>query len=100
MRRSDKANQVRAYLRKNSGMMPKDAADALTAQGIEVSAGYVSNLKSSLKSRKRAAKQRKAAEVDVLVSVDALKRAKAIVKEMGSVAEAKKALEAIAQIMD
>lgn len=110
-----KAQAMRDALAANPDAMPKDLAEQLTAQGLNVTAKEVSQAKYLLRAagakqgqKKPAGKAPKAAKAapalaaasDDLVSVAALQKAKKLVQELGGVKEAKEALLALSQLLD
>ena len=104
----NKTEAIKAALKANAKSTPKEISDMLKAQGLDVSPGYVSTIKTNLKGKKKKAKKAAAAPVPeagpVLpkdaVSVGLLVKAKKLVHELGGVKEAKTALNALAQLMD
>lgn len=106
-----KSQRIREALEADPQAMPKALADALNAEGLSVSANEVSQAKYLLKqaTKKRGPKAKAKAEVAAapaagpasdLVSVAALQKAKKLIQELGGVAEAKQALQALAQLLD
>ena len=110
-----KSQAIRDYCDANPKAKPKQIAEALAAQGIVVTPQFVSTIRSNAKRKKttrrpgrpaasdpapkvsRRAARSTAASGDV--SIDSLIRAKKIVEEMGSVDEAKKALDTLAKLI-
>jgi hypothetical protein len=106
-----KSQRIREALEADPQAMPKALADALNAEGLSVSANEVSQAKYLMKqaTKKRGPKAKAKAEVAAapaagpasdLVSVAALQKAKKLIQELGGVAEAKQALQALAQLLD
>lgn len=107
-----KAQSIRDALTAEPKAMPKDIADKLTSQGVNVTANEVSQAKYQLKIAKKKRRQKAAshavgaapsaaaATAGDLVSVAALQKAKKLVQELGGVKEAKQALVALAQLLD
>jgi hypothetical protein len=106
-----KAQCIRDALAAAPKAMPKDIADKLTAEGIPVTANEVSQAKYQIKLAKKKRRQKTAskaadagpsaaAPAGDLVSVAALQKAKKLVQELGGVKEARKALLALAQLLD
>ncbi len=104
--RGAKTAAIKAALKTHKNNSPKEIAELLTASGLPTTAGQVSNVK-SLMASKRKAKAAPAAEEAAgpvvpkdAVSVALLVKAKKLVQELGGVASAKQALNALAQLMD
>ena len=123
--RGAKTQAVRDALRAMPSHSPKEIADKLTAQGIPVSAGFVSGIKFHMKHDAKAEKAKpgraavgrpkKAQAVaasttaagasgatDVAgagVTVDGLLAAKALIDQLGGLAAAVRAISALAQLM-
>lgn len=109
-----KAQSIRDALTAEPKAMPKDIADKLTSQGVNVTANEVSQAKYQLKIAKKKRRQKAASQAvgaapsaaaaaataGDLVSVAALQKAKKLVQELGGVKEAKQALVALAQLLD
>ena len=101
----NKTQAVKEAMKKSPKLGPKDLAEKLKAEGIEVSPAYVSTIKSGIR---RKAKRRvpgsakgtngrpRSGKGD-FVAVDALSHAKEFIEKAGGVAEARKALDVIAQ---
>lgn len=106
----NKSKEIRDYKRAHPNHTPKVIAEALGKKGIEVSAQFVSTVLSTSKKKKvigkpgrpkgstKSAGARRA--TNGAVSFESLLRVKEIVDEMGSVDEARSALEALEQLMD
>ena len=106
--RGAKTAAIKTALKTHKDNSPKEIAELLTASGIPTTAGQVSNVKSLLASKRKA----KAAPAPIAeeaagpvvakdaVSVALLVKAKKLVQELGGVASAKQALNALAQLMD
>ena len=100
---------IRDYCSANPDQGPKVVAEALKAQGYEnVSPGYVSTIKSLAKSKGKK-KQKKAGKIgrpkaaaneskSAALSLDTLLQAKKLAAQMGGVAKAQAALEALAKL--
>ncbi len=118
-----KSQAIRDYCGANPKAKPKEVADALASQGVVVTPQFVSTIRSNAKRKKsvrrpgrpaksasakrpgrpaRAAGKRRSSGggSSSEVSIDSLVKAKKIVKEMGSVEDAKKALDALSKLMD
>ncbi|TWU66982.1 hypothetical protein V7x_25540 [Crateriforma conspicua] len=124
----NKSAAIREYYEANPGAKPKEVQEALSAQGIETSTAFISTIKSNMKKgtgtkkrgrpagtsrrgrpagrkakatatrgTKRAAKAAPAS-VDG-ISMDGLIKAKKIVDELGSVEEARVALNALEKLL-
>jgi len=104
----NKTQAIKAALSANPKSTPKEISEMLQAQGLDVSPGYVSTIKTNLKGKKKKAKKAAAAPAPEAapalpkdaVSVGLLVKAKKLVRELGGVKEAKTALNALAQLMD
>jgi hypothetical protein len=101
----NKTQVIKNFLAQNPGAMPKDLSDVLRAQGIDVSPGYVSTIKSNLsKKRKKRGPAKEAAAPKAVehadVPFESLRKAKDMVRQLGGVAKAKEALNALAQLLD
>jgi hypothetical protein len=98
----NKSQSVRDYLKAHPGTANKDVATNLTKQGIEVSPNYVAAVKTHKAAgkgkRKRRQKAAEVASVKTGVGVAEIKAAFALLKHCGSVANAKEALAAAAEI--
>ena len=120
--RGAKTQAVRDALRAMPSHSPKEIADKLTAQGIPVSAGFVSGIKFHMKHDTKAEKAKPgraavgrpkktqpvaastaaAGATDVAgagVTVDGLLAAKALIDQLGGLAAAVRAISALAQLM-
>lgn len=108
-----KSQRIREALEADPQAMPKALAEALTAEGFSVSANDVSQAKYLMKQAEKKggpkvkvvkAKGKAAAPAadpaSDMVSVAALQKAKKLIQELGGVAEAKQALQALAQLLD
>ena len=95
---------VKAHRRKS----PKEIAELLKAQGVEVTAAYVSNIKFQLgikgKRKAKAAAPAPEAAAPVVpkdaVSLGLLQKAKKLAAQFSNIQEAKAAMDALAQILD
>ena len=95
---------VKAHRKKS----PKEIAELLKAQGVEVTAAYVSNIKFQLgikgkRNAKAAAPAPEAAAPAVpkdAISLGLLQKAKRLAAQFSSIKEAKAALAALAQLLD
>lgn len=98
----NKSKAVRDYLKDHPGTANKEVADALTKQGIEISSSYVANVKGNLTAKKGKRKHRQTAatamSVKSGVGIPEIKAAFALLKHCGSLALAKEALAAAAEI--
>ena len=99
-----KAEAIREYSKNNPKAGPSEIAKALSAEGYEVSAAYVSTIKSLAKKRKGkrgrprgtgAGAPRKSGDS---ISIAMLMQAKSLASKLGGVAEAKAALDALAKL--
>jgi hypothetical protein len=106
--RGAKTAAVTQALKAHKNKSPKEIAEWLTASGIPTTAGQVSNIKSLLSRKKKAKKAAEPAPEEAAgpvvpedaVSIASLVKAKKLVQELGGVASAKQALNALAQLMD
>ena len=105
----NKTAAIKAALKANAKSTPKEISEMLQAQGLDVSPGYVSTIKTNMKAKNKKAKKAAAAPASEAagpvvpkdaVSVGLLVKAKKLVQELGGVKEAKTALNALAQLMD
>jgi hypothetical protein len=112
----NKSLEIRTFMESNPKAKPREVVAALKERGIDVSAQFVSTVKSnSVKgvgtkrrgrpagSTKRAAAAAKPAATRKSggsVSVDSLLKVKRVVKELGSIEETKAALATLEQLAD
>lgn len=98
----NKSQAVRDYIREHAGVANKDVAEALSKQGIKLTANHVANIKSKMAAgkgkRKRRHKAAEAASVKTGIGISEIKAAFALLKHCGGVAEAKEALAAAVEI--
>ena len=98
----NKSKAVRDFMAANPAAAPKDVSETLTKQGIKVSPNYVSTVKGGMKARKGKRKRRmQAAEVASVktgIGISEIKAAFGLLKHCGSIALAKEALAAAAEI--
>ncbi len=98
----NKAQSVRDYLKAHPGTANKEVAEALTKQGIKISANHVANIKSKMAvskgKRKRRSKAATAMSTKSGVGVHEIKAAFVLLKQCGGVESAKKALDAAREI--
>ncbi len=90
----NKSQAIRDYLKANRKTTAQEVVDALAKQGITVTVGLVTNVKSKSKKRCRAVKQVVAAVAPTGIGVKEIKEALTFIKATGSVAVAKQALAA------
>ncbi len=104
-----KTEQVRQALKAHPGKMPKELAELLQAEGMDVSAAFISQTKTKMGGKKKragaraiavAAQKAAAALPKDAVSLGLLQKAKKLAAQFGSVKEAKQAIDALAQLMD
>ena len=110
----DKVNKTRAvkdYQAAHPNAGPTEISTALKEQGIEVTPTYVSGIRVKLKVKKQ---QKKAARqvtlatpaaavaqvADDSVSLESRRKAKALVRELGGVDQARQALKALSVLLD
>jgi uncharacterized protein YneF (UPF0154 family) len=98
----NKSQTVRDYLKAHPGIANKEIAEALTKQGLKISANHVSNIKSKMAvskgKRKRRSKAAKTMSTKSGVGVHEIKAAFVLLKQCGGVESAKKALDAAREI--
>jgi hypothetical protein len=98
----NKSQTVRDYFKAHPGTSNKDVAEALTKQGVKLSASHVANIKSKMDvskgKRKRRSKAASAMSSKSGVSVHEIKAAFLLLKECGGIERAKAALEAAREI--
>jgi hypothetical protein len=98
----NKTKAVHDFITANPNAANKDVADALTKQGIKITPNHVATIKSKATANKGKRKRRhKAAEVASVktgVGIPEIKAAFALLKHCGSIALAKEALTAAAEI--
>ena len=98
----NKAQTVREYLKAHPGTANKEVSEALTKQGIKISPNHIANIKSKMAvskgKRKRRSKAATAMSAKGGVSVHEIKAAFVLLKECGSIENAKKALDAAREI--
>lgn len=114
----NKSKAIRDYFDANPTAMPAEVAEAMKLQGVDVTAAFVSTVKSNAKktgtpgrrgrpagsTSKKATVPKKTAQKSATkggneVSLDALINAKKLVDEMGGVANARSALSVLEQLM-
>jgi hypothetical protein len=115
----NKSLEIRTYLEANPGAKPRQVVDAMKSKGIEVSPQFVSTVKtnsqksSGSKGRSRRTASKKGATKTAVarrtvatktngdtVSVASLVKLKEVVKEIGSIDEAKAALKTLERLAD
>jgi len=116
MAKVNKSQQIRDYKKAHPRQKPKQIAEALGKEGVDVSAQFVSTVLSSAKKKKkksrtkgssqgkeasqRRATGKRAGAGGRQVTFESLLRAKKIVKEMGGIKEARKALDALEELIE
>jgi hypothetical protein len=93
--RVNKTKAVLGYLKAHPGAGNTEVAEALTKEGIKITAGHVSTIKTQNKKRRQAAKKVVAKRG---VGIPEVKAALALLKTCGSVGAAKEALAAAEEI--
>jgi len=91
----NKTQAVREYLKAHPRAKSPEIAEALTKEGIKITVGHVSNIKSKIKRRRRAVK--KVVEKRG-VGIPEIKAALALLKACGTASAAKEALAAAEEI--
>ena len=98
----NKSQTVRDYLKTHPSTANKEVAEALTKQGIKLTANHVANIKSKMAAGKGKRKRRHTAanamSVKTGVGIPEIKAAFALLKHCGSIALAKEALAAAVEI--
>ena len=104
--RGAKTAAIKQALKTHKNNSPKEIAELLTASGLTTTAGQVSNVKSLLASKRKAKAASAAVEAAApavpadAISLAALQAAKKLIQELGGVANAKQALNALGQLLD
>lgn len=97
----NKSEQIRSYLKsvKPSDRGPTAVAEALKAKGIQVSAGFVSQIKNRMNgkkvTKKKAIKPKRKATTKNMNAHQSLLSAKSFLDSAGGLAEAKKLLDLV-----
>jgi hypothetical protein len=94
----NKSQAIRDYLKANKKAKAQEVVDALAKEGIPVSIGLVTTVKSKSKRRRRAVKEVVAAAAPTGIGIPEIKAAFAFLKAVGGVAMAKEALAAALEI--
>ena len=112
----NKSQEIKKALAASPDKPPKEIAEELTAKGVKVSAGFVSTVKTNLKTK--AAKTKKRAKKKAVakktagkkpapkasssagITFDQLCMAKELAQQLGGVEKAKAALGALSQLTD
>ena len=112
----NKSQLIRDYRKAHPNQKPKQIAAELAKKGIKVSPQFVSTILSTSKKKKKigkpgrpkgsksagrssAAAGRRTSTRSTNISIESLIKVKEIVKEMGGIDEARKALTALEQLM-
>ncbi len=108
--RGERSKAIKKALKAHKDKSPKEIAELVTASGIPTVAWQVSNVKSILANNKKKVKAAPApvpkAELVAptlpkdAISIALLQKAKKLVAQLGSIKEAKAAIDALAQILD
>jgi hypothetical protein len=97
-----KTESVRDYIKAHPGVGNKEVAEALGKQGISITPNHIANIKSKMVAGKGKRRRRrtaaKAMSVKTGVGIAEIKAAFALLKQCGSIACAKEALAAAAEI--
>jgi hypothetical protein len=102
--KENKSAAIRDYISKNSGIGPTAVANALnTEHGWKISAAYVSTIKNKMGARKSARRRARAATaggraVGGGVNEGALIQAKKLAEQIGSIDQAKAALDLLGRL--
>ncbi|KAA5545857.1 hypothetical protein FYK55_02745 [Roseiconus nitratireducens] len=110
----NKSKEIRDYLKDHPGAKPREIVDAMKSKGVDVSAQFVSTVKSTSKKKKGPARRRgrpagsknkttsmtrpATKKSGDTVSVESLIKLKKVVEEIGSIEEAKAALTTLEQL--
>jgi hypothetical protein len=98
----NKSQTVRDYVKEHPGVANKDVAEALSKQGIKLTANHVANIKSKMAAgkgkRKRRQKAAEVASVKTGIGIPEIKAAFGLLKQCGGITQAKEALAAAAEI--
>ena len=99
----NKSQAIREYLKANRKATPKAVVEGLKAQGVDISAQMVSNVKSydakHKRGKKRAAGGKAASNGQAeIVSLNALIDAKKLIDKVGSIEKVKAALATLAKL--
>jgi hypothetical protein len=96
----NKSELVRNYLKKARRAKPKRVVEEMAKQGIEVTPQFVSQTKSNMRKKKKAKRSANEAATEFFetVSLDTLLQAKRLAAQLGGVAKAKEALDALAKL--
>lgn len=103
-RSQGKAAAIREYTKANPDAGPQETAEALKAQGFDCTPGYVSTIKSLAKKgrrksgRKARGSKTEGAVVSEGLSISLLVQAKKLATQLGGVAQAKAAIDALAKL--
>ncbi len=116
---ANKSQSIRDYSKENPALKPKQIAEDLGKQGVEVSPGFVSTILSTSKRKKKtgrpgrpkgSVKSVRAVSASTKssakssgkgdVSIDSLLKIKQLVAEVGGIDEAKSALSTLERLMD
>jgi hypothetical protein len=102
-----KSEVVRQALKAHARKAPKEIAELLQAQGLDVSSAFVSQIKFYVGQKKGKKKTQVVAAPEAApalpkdaVSIALLQKAKKLAKDLGGIEAAKQALDALAQLMD
>jgi hypothetical protein len=97
----NKSQAIRDYMKANPKASPKETSEALTQQGIKVTAAFVSTVKTQAKNKRQAKKKAAPAAKPAIsdkVSISTLVQAKKMAEQLGGVDKAKATLEALAKL--
>jgi len=112
----NKSQEIREYYTAHPNAKPKEVVDAMKSKGLSVSAQFVSTVKSNSKKKKGPSKRRgrpagstnktslakrapaRTGKGDESVSVDSLLKLKKVVEDIGSIEEAKSALQTLEKL--
>lgn len=92
------SQQIRDYLKTHRRAKPKQVVAAFAEQGVTVLPQYVSTVKTNAKKLKKKRGTSAKATPSDSVSISTLLQAKKLAEQLGGVAEAKLALDALARL--
>ena len=96
-----KTDAIKEALRNSSSASPTEITTQLKAQGIAVTPGYVSTIKSNLKKEGRSRRKARttSSAANGQVAVETLLNAKALIEKAGGAEKAKQALDVVTKLL-
>jgi hypothetical protein len=94
----NKSEAIRQYLATNKNANPLSVVDALAANGVEVSTGLVSQVKSVMRKKRKLAKLEKQNKNSLSVNMSDLIAAKTFIQKAGSFERAQSALNVLSKL--